>query len=122
MTLRVPPVVFDKKQGRFWRQGKHDPVIGYSGLMRDIQALQVCSAKITDFEGGTYWSYELDAVLKGPACRRFSVVRRDDRDMIFEDARKLAEFLAVPMLDHTDEESAHVSPAFKRTMAWLLKK
>lgn len=119
--LSVRPVVFDKKQGRFWRQGKHDSMIGDFSLIRDIQALQVCSGKVCSNESNT-WTYDLNVILKGSPCQRFLVVCRSDRDMIFEDAGKLAEFLGVPLLDHTDKASNQIPPAFKKLSAWLNEK
>jgi hypothetical protein len=101
--FRVRPLVFDNNQGRMWRQGKADPIIGDYAALRDIEAVQVCSAIVSPSEGRPYPVYELDVVMRRPAGARLAAMCHGKRDAMFSDARKLCEFLGVPLLDHADD-------------------
>jgi hypothetical protein len=98
---RIRPLVFDKRQGRFWRQGKTDKAIGDYALLKDVEGVQVCSGKASGSEGGSYTVYELNVVMKRPPGARVSAICHGNREAVFEDALKLAEFLGVPPVDHT---------------------
>ena len=96
--LATRPIRFDLGRGRFWREGRPDRVIGRYGLTRDIAAVQICSQEI---KGESPWTvYEINLVLARPAGTRFAIVCHGDREVIYRDATKLAEFLEVPLLDH----------------------
>ena len=103
VRFRSWPLVFDKNQGRMWRNGKPDPVIGDYAPLTAVEALQVCSAKVSDSESVPFQVYELNVVMKRPAGTRVPALCHGDRDALFADANKLAEFLGVPLLDHTEE-------------------
>lgn len=99
------PLVFDKREGRLWRRGRPDPVLGDGAPLRDVEALQVCSAEVVGSEGSSYWVYELNVVMKRPPGARAPVMCHGNRKTLFADARQLAEFLDVPLWDHTKDEN-----------------
>jgi hypothetical protein len=109
MHFHTRPLVFDKNQGRLWRKGKFDPAIGDFASLKDVEAIQVCSA-MAGHKGGpdseNYPVYELNVVMKRPPGQRIPAICHGHRDSLFADARKLAEFLGVPMVDHTTPQPA----------------
>lgn len=103
LYFRFRPLVFDKRQGRFWRQGKADPAIGDYALLKDVEGVQVCSGKASGLDNSSYTVYELNVVMKRPPGARVSAICHGKREAVFEDALKLAEFLGVPPVDHCEE-------------------
>ena len=99
--LIVRPFVFDRNAGRVWRRGKADKLLGDYAPLRDIEGLQICSKMCKDTDGSNnYMAYELNLVMKRPPGLRVPVLCHGNRSAMFEDARKLAEFLSVPLVDH----------------------
>jgi hypothetical protein len=95
------PIVFDRRQGCFWK-GRQDParVFDKRGLknfaqLPDIHALQIiseyCSGK------NSFYSYELNLVFKDGS--RLNVVDHGNLPALREDAAKLAQFLGRPLWD-----------------------
>lgn len=101
--FRARPLVFDRSQGSLWRRGKTDPVFGDYALLRDVEGLQICSKTVSGSEGGSWTALELNVVMKRPLRARVPVICHGNRAALFEDARKLAKFLNVPLVDHCDE-------------------
>ncbi len=117
-AIRARPFVFDKLQRRFWREGQSDPVLGDYGLIPDIEALQVCSQRVS-YSDSSWTVYELNAVMKRPPMARINISASTKRDVLLEDARRLAEFLNLPLLDHTDKEAGTMPPLLARAAGWL---
>ncbi|MDY7011510.1 MAG: hypothetical protein SVV80_12285 [Planctomycetota bacterium] len=80
-----------------------NPVFGNYALLKDMEGLQICSKTVSGSEGGSWTAYELNIVMNRPPRARVPVICHGDRAALFEDARKLAEFLNVPLADHCDE-------------------
>ena len=67
-----------------------------------MKALQVCSGPKLDFSGDAgYVAFQLNLVLAKPSGRRIVLVTHADERALRQDAQRLAEFLGVPLLDHT---------------------
>lgn len=97
------PIVFDKRNGFYWR-GRRAPDEVYDGYalrnaaaLREIHALQILS----EYIGGetSYTSYELNLVLRDG--ERINVIDQAGRDKLRRDAATLADFLGVPVWDAT---------------------
>ena len=95
------PIVFDLRQGCFWK-GRRQPAQVFDkqsmknfAQLPDIHALQIiseyCSGK------NSYYSYELNLVLKDG--QRLNVVDHGNLARLREDANKLAQFLGRPLWD-----------------------
>lgn len=96
------PVVFDRRQGAFWR-GREAPneVINRAELkhyapLGDIHALQLLSEYIRG-DKSSYYSYELNLVLKNGD--RLNVMDHGDYEALRRDAATLGEFLDRPVWD-----------------------
>lgn len=96
------PVVFDKRQGAFWK-GRQAPneVIRRSDLeyytpLEAIHALQVLSEYVRG-DKRSYWSYELNLVLSDGA--RLNVVDHGDYETLRANAEELSRFLDRPVWD-----------------------
>ena len=97
------PIVFDKREGRFWK-GRRAPdevfdrtVIKHLAALEEIHALQLISEQCSNSDGPSYRSYELNLVLKNG--RRINVVDHGDQNKLREDAETLSAFLEVPTWD-----------------------
>ena len=66
--------------------------------LSDIVAVQVCSQVTTDI--GTL--YELNVIANRKTDDRTNVAVNTNRDRLFHGAERFAEFLGVPLLDHSD--------------------
>jgi hypothetical protein len=67
--------------------------------IRDVAAVQTC---LSWRSGETNWTLcEVNLVLSRPAGKRVSLVNDPDPEAAKADARRFAEFLGVPLLDHT---------------------
>jgi hypothetical protein len=97
----IAPIVFDLRQGCYWK-GRKNPgqVFDKRGLkdfaqLPDIHALQIiseyCSGK------NSFYSYELNLVLKDGS--RVNVVDHGNLVALREDSTKLAQFLGRPLWD-----------------------
>lgn len=65
---------------------------------RDVACLQVCSGMIRSRDS-SYRTYEINLILANPPGDRIHLVSHADRVPLKADAAKLAEFLAVPLVD-----------------------
>ena len=96
------PIVFDKGVGYFWKSRKSpqdspEPgSIKKCALLEDIHAIQLLSEFVRGSKS-SYYSYELNLVLKDG--KRLTVVDHGNLKHLREDARKLAQFLGVPIWD-----------------------
>jgi hypothetical protein len=95
------PIVFDTRQGCFWK-GRQRPeqaidkrLLKNFARLEEIHALQIiseyCSGK------NSFYSYELNLVLKDG--KRLNVVDHGNLASLREDANKLAQFLGRPLWD-----------------------
>jgi hypothetical protein len=75
-----------------------DPAFGDYAPLKDIAGIQVCSKQVRN--EGTYTVYEMNIVMSRPDGARIAAMCHGDRAALFADARKLAEFLGVPLVDH----------------------
>ena len=95
-------IVFDKRYGYYWK-GKAEPetynLTENKNFVRlsDIYAIQLIREYIsnTSKSGGSYYSYEINLVLKDES--RVNVVDHGHKKSIVEDSRLLADFLNVPV-------------------------
>jgi hypothetical protein len=105
--LITSPIVFDKSKGYFWK-GRNVPteknikrtLKEYTHL-EDIHALQLISETCWRNEDRSYRSHELNLVLKDG--RRINVVDHGVEGNIRECARRLSQFLEVPVWDALTE-------------------
>jgi hypothetical protein len=104
--LFTAPVTFDLDSGYFWK-GRINPNNVFDiesrakeyALIKDIHALQILSEYCSGGKNSSYYSYELNLVLKDGA--RKNVVDHGNIKKLREDAEKLADFLNVPVWDIT---------------------
>ena len=96
------PIVFDKRQGYYWRGWKEPSHLSRIDQMDEycaietIHALQLISELVSSDDGG-YHSFELNLILKDGG--RLNVVDHGGQDRIREDAKVLSDFLNVPVWD-----------------------
>lgn len=97
------PVVFDRSAGRLWtRRGKFGSRARSEGIpLNEVEALQVCSYCASG-EDSSYTAYELNLVLRDAEGQldRKTLACHARRTALYDDARRLAEHLDVPLLDH----------------------
>ena len=100
------PIVFDKRNGYFWK-GRKSPVnvpnidsIKHFAELDNIHALQIISEYCSG-EDSSYYSYELNIVLAD--ATRINVVDHGKISTQRQDAQKLANFLNVPLWDATQQ-------------------
>lgn len=98
------PVIFDKTKGMYWKGWKAPKRYlakgdeGNSSRIGNIHALQIIPELIRS-DNKSYVSYELNLVMKDAS--RMNVVDHGDPIRICDDAKKLSEFLGVPVWDAT---------------------
>ena len=96
------PVVFDRSRGYYWRGWRRFADITRdakrSARLDDIVAIQLLGEHVTDSDGDSYTSYELNLVLK--SGERVHVVDHGSHTRISKDADTLAAFLKVPLRKH----------------------
>jgi hypothetical protein len=98
------PIVFDRKQGAFWR-GRTPPA-GAGAAPADhaplanIGALQIIEERLSA-KGGSFRSYELNLVLRD--ARRVNVLDHGDYAALRRDADTLSAFLGCPAWDGVAE-------------------
>lgn len=96
------PVVFDRRSGFYWKGRTRPEDIPNRETLKDvcclekIHALQIL-AELCRGNKSTYWSYELNLVLKDG--RRLNVVDHGSLPAVKTDGRACAEFLGVPLWD-----------------------
>lgn len=104
--LTEHPIVFDRVRGSVQgRSLKTDDHIRGEIALRDIRALQICSGMIsnTDGEGKSYRAFQLNLVLGDPPGQRIPLVAHAKGEALRRDAEQLAQFIRVPLLDHTKQ-------------------
>jgi hypothetical protein len=82
------------------RRRNSRPICGFS----DIATIQICSqlARIPSGRSSREACiYEINFVLSTPPSKRINISCSEDKEQIYTDAEKFAEFLGVPLLDHT---------------------
>jgi len=101
------PRVFDRRSGLYWRGHKTSvssrPDNSTSWALDSVHAIQLisehCTSNSTDGRTSSYYSYELNLVLKDGG--RLNVVDHGKHALIVQDAHNLASFLTVPLWDAT---------------------
>jgi len=101
------PVVFDRRQGAFWR-GREAPnevinraEIKHYARLDDIHALQLLAEYIRS-DDNSYYSYELNLVLRNGD--RLNVMDHGDYEALRRDASTLGTFLDRPVWDAVDRQ------------------
>jgi hypothetical protein len=98
------PIVFDKREGLFWRKRKPTTAISFNDSTDNcvrldfIHALQIIAEFVNGKNGG-YFSFELNLVLKNG--KRINLIDHSKKEMIDRDAQRLADFLKIPLWDAT---------------------
>ena len=99
------PRVFDKWAGMYWK-GHKKPDLLYkpvdendkakqdAAMLRDVHAIQLIREYVRS-DKSSYYSYELNLVLADGS--RVNVIDHGKKSEIMDDARKLGEFLGVPV-------------------------
>jgi hypothetical protein len=106
LYFSTSPVVFDKQKGFFWKGRKAPYESGDQKNLKncarlgEIYALQLIAEWVTRGEGGSYYSYKINLVLKDAS--RINVINYVKKSKIREDAKALAEFLGKPLWDAAD--------------------
>lgn len=99
------PVVFDRREGWFWKgrtSPSEDPSVGNGKngcSLSEIKALQLLPESVRS-KNGSYTSWELNLVLADGSRR--NVVDHGSETSIREDAAALASFLSVPLWNLSD--------------------
>ena len=98
----IKPRVFDKSARYFWK-GRKTPEVIFGGEtsenwapLEEIHALQILAERVRS-EKNFYMSYELNLILKDG--RRLMVVDHGHLKKMLADAKRLSEFLGVPVWD-----------------------
>jgi len=121
------PVIFDRRRGLTWKEGRPPRpgsltgwLLRRAGLtvdrtlidglrLRDVWAVQVCCGMANVTEPGKpdysetrpYMTWEINLVLSSPSGQRVHIISHAKEKALREEARQLADFLRVPLLDHT---------------------
>lgn len=106
--MRQHPIVFDRGQGLILGPGlKLDGRPCPSLSLGDVLALQLCGFTVTghagDDDSQPYRCLQLNLVLRDPKAARVTVACHGKLDVLRQEAMQLAEFLGVPLLDHTPD-------------------
>lgn len=101
------PIVFSKITGYFWKgrlkeneNPSQKPLKEFCKLI-DIEALQIVSERVRSSSSGSsgrsssYRSYEINLVLRDAS--RLNVIDHGNKNKLMEDAKKLADYLGVPI-------------------------
>ena len=105
-TLIYPrPRIMDRRYGWYWSGSKslareQDFMkLKKSARLSDIAAIQIIDEHCSGNKGGSYTSWEINLVSKDG--QRLNVMDHGNKDSISADARKLGEFLGVPVWENT---------------------
>lgn len=90
----------DKRGGHIWQEGKEadGASLAAGRFTRDVAAVQICPLPVD----GTDWGLEIDLVFSKPPGDRLSLMGHAKEKALRADAKALAEFLNVALLDHSD--------------------
>jgi hypothetical protein len=97
------PVVFDLRRGAFWKgrggpeQVRERATPGRFTDLEQIHALQIVAEHCSGSKGSSYYSYELNLILKDGS--RLNVTDHGNLARIRADAQTLAAFLGKPLWD-----------------------
>lgn len=98
--LRERPITFSRPDARAVKL----PPLGFEAPLSDIRAVQVLRKYVSgDSEGRGFDCWELNLVLAH--LQRVNVLAHGDGSALLADARRLADFLHVPFLDHAGDPS-----------------
>jgi hypothetical protein len=93
------PIVFDKKQGYFWK-GRKEPMPSFElkGVIKleEIHAIQLIP-ELCSGDKKNYYSYELNLVLKDG--KRINVTDHGSLGIIRSQTKTISEFLEIPVWD-----------------------
>ena len=67
----------------------------------DILGVQICSRYVEGSDMGGYTTFEMNLVFAESETQRLNLVSHANETALREDARRLADFLGKPVLDHT---------------------
>ena len=100
LSTFTEPIVFDLKQGIYWK-GRGEPPMGSKTELSSVHALQIISEYVvsTDPTTASFSSYELNLVLENGD--RINVVDHGDYERLRRDGRTLSEVLEIPLWDPT---------------------
>jgi len=104
LWFATAPVVFDKRQGAFWRgrtapaETYHRSSLKHYAPLADIHALQIVKERVRS-DDSSYDSFELNLVLADG--RRLNVTDHGDYDTLRRNADTLSAFLERPLWDTT---------------------
>jgi len=94
-------IFFDRRESVIIKDSpKVEPVFQGGIRFRDVAALQICSGIVKDTKR-VFKTFELNLVLSSPPGRRVSLISHAKEQDLRDDACQLAQFLNVPLLDHT---------------------
>lgn len=108
LYFATAPVVFDKRQGAFWRgrtapnETYHRASLKHYAPLGDIHALQIIKERVTG-DKSSYDSFELNLVLADG--RRLNVTDHGDYTTLRRNAETLAGFLERPLWDTVADPS-----------------
>jgi hypothetical protein len=103
LYLGTTPIIFDKYKDFFWKGRKMPNQMSdrkefkYFSKITNIYALQLISKYCETGRGNTYYSYQLNLVLKNG--NHINVVEYRDPERLREDAQVLSKFLGKPVWD-----------------------
>lgn len=106
LRFATAPVVFDKRQGAFWRgrtapnETYHRSSLKHYASLADIHALQIIKEHVSG-DKSSYDSFELNLVLRDG--RRLNVTDHGDYDTLRRNAKTLSGFLDRPLWDTVDD-------------------
>ena len=109
-------VTFDRQMGRITGMSKISPEFR-NGALEDVAAVQICSRYVEDPDdrrlgdrgpGKSYTAYELNLAFLRPEGKRINLICHARQAALREDAQELAEFLSIPLLDHSEEHSGRI--------------
>ena len=101
-ALNWPPVFIDRKLGEV--RGRKLRVAGRLVKqlpLRFVAAVQIASGLVSASDGPNYTAYQANLVLNQPPGERITLMAHSREQQVRADARRLAEFIGVPLLDHS---------------------
>jgi|GEM_PF-6177307 len=94
-------IFFDRRESIIIKDAREvEPVFQGGIRFRDVAALQICSGIVMN-SNREFKTFELNLVLSSPPGQRAHLISHAKEQDLRDDARQLAQFLKVPLLDHT---------------------
>ncbi|MHC4561750.1 MAG: hypothetical protein ACYS8X_03145 [Planctomycetota bacterium] len=107
----------DRPSNRYW-QGPWRSMVRLLGAefgsLDDIAAVQLCAGHTAQSRTRGYSWQQINLVLKDPKADRIALMTHAHDPQLIEDAKLIADFLRVPLLDHTAKTSTQSSRRFRR--------